>query len=63
MITVDQLPEKAIDAARLAMAIALADDGDGVLEAIVAAINAWPGGHMLTMVPQIILPVQEPTHD
>lgn len=41
MITVDQLPEKSIDAARLAMAEALARDGDGIPECIVAAMNTW----------------------
>ena len=74
MIRIDQLPEKAIDAARLAMAIALARDGDGIPEAIVAAINAWPNGGLHVPVgvgeprksftlPALILPITESTND
>lgn len=40
-ITVDHIPEVAIDAARFAMAKALAMEGDGIPEAIVAAFNTW----------------------
>lgn len=45
MISIDDLPERAIDAARLAMARALAADGDGIPECIVAALNTWEGMH------------------
>ena len=41
MIDISHIPGKAIDAARLAMAEALSRNGDGVPEAIVAAINTW----------------------
>ena len=43
MLTVKQLPPHAVQMARDAMAEALARDGDGIPEAIVAAINAWSG--------------------
>lgn len=43
MITITDLPERSVEAARLAMAEALAHDGDGIPECIVAAINAWDG--------------------
>ena len=36
------IPEAAIDAARLAMATALANGDDGIPECIHAAVNAWP---------------------
>jgi len=43
MITVKDLPPHALQMARFALAEALANDGDGVPEAIVACINNWPG--------------------
>lgn len=43
MLTVKQLPPHAVQMARDAMAEALARDGDGIPECIVACINHWEG--------------------
>ena len=66
MIRPADIPAASIEAARLAMAEALAADGDGVPECIVAAINAWPGAHYLPAHPnlqRIVLPITEPAND
>lgn len=62
-VTIQQLPAASIEAARIAMAEALANDGDGVPEAIVAALTKWPGiiGRLSWdgSVRRIILPLAE----
>lgn len=66
MIGVDEIPAAAIEAARLAMAEALANDGDGIPECIAAAVSAWPGAHYLPAHPnlqRIVLPITEPAND
>ena len=64
-IRIDDLPAASVEAARIALAEALANDGDGLPEAVLAAINAWPGmreaknGSSISLKPHIILPLTE----
>ena len=59
----EQVPDEVWMAARLEFVDGpiREDMEDRYRHAIAAALNAWPGGHMLTMVPQIILPIPQET--
>lgn len=72
MITIKDLPPHALQMARFALADALARDGDGVPEAIVACLNAWPGaytedermyGKVIGKTIFLPLPEQEPSNE